>query len=233
MWDLCWRFFSSVLSFCKTNGYYDRKQNFCSFCVQNPASGLLQIGQKCEKWRWRHNFRHDAIVIFFCVVLFFLSSLLTGSSFMSISSLALELWQFSSIRDWPDIRKSELPPSEFCPISGDWGELWILNLKRMSLIQCYSILRISRVSSFCRFCQLGGGGKIPPDPSRLGLRKKLFLKQVKSRVSRSKYPRIMIYFADFNININAYLSWFYYCMQHSNCYWNIDHSITSLNTGAV
>ena len=79
----------------------------------------------------------------------------------------------------------------------------------------------------------GGGGKIPPDPSRLGLRKKLFLKQVKSRVSRSKYPRIMIYFADFNININAYLSWFCYCMQHSNCYWNIDHSITSLNTGAI
>ena len=178
-------------------------------------------------------FDMTSLSFFFCVVLFFLSSLLTGSSFMSISSLALELWQFSSISDWPDIRKSELPPSEFCPISGDWGELWILNLKRMSLIQCYSILRISRVSSFCRFCQLGGGGKIPPDPSRLGLRKKLFLKQVKSRVSRSKYPRIMIYFADFNININAYLSWFCYCMQHSNCYWNIDHSITSLNTGAI
>ena len=105
-------------------------------------------------------FDMTSLSIFFCVVLFFLSSLLTGSSFMSISSLALELWQFSSIRDWPDIRKSELPPSEFCPISGDWGELWILNLKRMSLIQCYSILRISRVSSFCQ--PGGGGSKYPP-----------------------------------------------------------------------
>ena len=28
-------------------------------------------------------------------------------------------------------------PSEFYPMSGDWGELWIPNLVRMSLIKCY------------------------------------------------------------------------------------------------
>ena len=27
--------------------------------------------------------------------------------------------------DWPQIRKYEIPPSEFYPISGDWGELRI------------------------------------------------------------------------------------------------------------
>ena len=43
--------------------------------------------------------------------------------FMSISSLALELWRFPFIRDWPEIQKSEIPPSEFCQISGDWSEL--------------------------------------------------------------------------------------------------------------
>ena len=74
---------------------------------------------------------------FFDVVLFLLSSLVTGPSFMSISSLVLELWQFSFIRDWPEIRKSEIPPSELCPRSGDWGKLWIPHLARMSLIEYY------------------------------------------------------------------------------------------------
>ena len=49
---------------------------------------------------------------FFDVVLFLLSSLITGPRFMSISSLVLELWKFSFIRDWPEIRISEIPPSE-------------------------------------------------------------------------------------------------------------------------
>ena len=78
---------------------------------------------------------------FFDVVLFFLSSLVTGPSFMSISSLVLELWQFSFIRDWPEIRKSDITPSEFCPISGDRGELGIPNLARMSLMKCYRMLQ--------------------------------------------------------------------------------------------
>ena len=41
---------------------------------------------------------------FFDVVLFLLSSLVTGPSFMSMSSLVLELWQFLFIRDWPELR---------------------------------------------------------------------------------------------------------------------------------
>ena len=93
--------------------------------------------------------------IFFDVVLFLLSILVTGRSFMSISSLILELWQFSFIRDWPEIRKSEIPPSEFCPISGDWGELGIPNLARMSLIKCYWMLQNSRVTAFSVFELLG------------------------------------------------------------------------------
>ena len=40
---------------------------------------------------------------FFDAVLFLFSILVTGPSFMSISSLVLELWQFSFIRDWPEI----------------------------------------------------------------------------------------------------------------------------------
>ena len=73
----------------------------------------------------------------FDVVLFLLWSLVNGPSFMLISSLVLELWQFSFIRDWPEIRKSETLPSEFCPIFGDWDKLGIRNLTRVSLIKCY------------------------------------------------------------------------------------------------
>ena len=85
---------------------------------------------------------------FFDVVLFLLSSLVIGLRFISISSLVLELWQFSFIRDWPEIRKSEIPPSEFCSLSGDWGELGILNLARASLIKCYWILQNARITAF-------------------------------------------------------------------------------------
>ena len=46
-------------------------------------------------------FLHDVIINFFDAVLFLLSSLVTGPSFMSISLLVLELWQFSFIGiDW-------------------------------------------------------------------------------------------------------------------------------------
>ena len=38
-------------------------------------------------------------------------------------------------KDWPEIRKSEISLSEFCPISGDYGGLGISSLARMSLIK--------------------------------------------------------------------------------------------------
>ena len=73
-------------------------------------------------------FRHDVIINLFDVVLFLLSILYTGPSFMSISSLVLELSQFSFIRDRLETRKSETPQSEFCPTSGDRDKLWMPNL---------------------------------------------------------------------------------------------------------
>ena len=43
----------------------------------------------------------------------------------------------SFIRDLPEIWKLEIHPSEFYAISGDWDELGIPDLARMSLIKCY------------------------------------------------------------------------------------------------
>ena len=45
---------------------------------------------------------------------------------MSMSPLVLELLQF------PEIRKLEIPQSEFCLTLGDWDELRILNLEGTS-----------------------------------------------------------------------------------------------------
>ena len=111
------------------------------------------------------------VINFFDVVLFLLSSLVTGPSFILISSLVLELWQLSFIRDWPKIRKSEKPPSEFCPISEDWGNLWIPNLARLSLTEYYWMLQNSRVTAFTVFVLLREnqvrGVKLPPRPTQI------------------------------------------------------------------
>ena len=92
--------------------------------------------------------RHDVIVKLFwrCLVSFVKFSF--WSKFMSISSLVLELRQFSFIMDWPEILKLQIPLSDFCPISGDWGELGIPHLARMSLMKCYWMLQYGRVATF-------------------------------------------------------------------------------------
>ena len=117
-------------------------------------------------------FRNDVIVNFFDIFLFLLSSLVTGPSFMSIWSLVLELWQFLFIRDWPEIRKSEILPSEFCLISGDWGNQGIPNLARTSLITFYWMLRNATitavtVSELLRENQQEGKFTSPPPPNQI------------------------------------------------------------------
>ena len=85
---------------------------------------------------------------YFDVAMFIFSSLVTGASLMPISWLVLELWQFSFIKDWPEIQKWEILLPEFCPLSRDWGTLGIPNLARMSLIKNYCMLQNSRLAAF-------------------------------------------------------------------------------------
>ena len=97
---------------------------------------------------------------------------------MSMLSLALELENFF-IKVWPEIEKFELPPSEFCPISGDWGKLEIANLAQISLMKCHWMLQNASVTAFSvsellKENQQGEGELTPPPPphpitTRLGL----------------------------------------------------------------
>ena len=131
-----------ILSYC----YW--KCKFYRPCLRNPASGWLQIGHKLEKRQWHHNLSTQRHRQFFWRCRVSLSSLVTDPSFRSISSLFLKLWQFSFARDWPEIRKLEILPSEFCSISGDWVELGIPNLAQMFLIKSYWMLQNSKVTAF-------------------------------------------------------------------------------------
>ena len=58
----------------------------------------------------------------------------------------------------------ETPRSEFCQISGDWGELEVLNLARVSSTKSYWMLRNAKVitftdSEFLGENQQGGRGR--------------------------------------------------------------------------
>ena len=100
-----------------------------------PASGfwLLNIGHKLEK------------NVDFGVSL--LSILVTDPSFMSISLLVLDLWQFLFIRDWPGIRKLEITTSVLWLIFEDWGELRVPNLAAMCVMKSYLMLPRARFTA--------------------------------------------------------------------------------------
>ena len=101
---------------------------------------------------------------FFDIAVFVLSSLVTGPSFMSISWLAMEFWQFSFLKDWPEIRKLEIPLSEFFSTK---FRMNVSNKKIVNIAKCqgYSFYR------FWVITRKSNGGEIPPPPPpRLALR---------------------------------------------------------------
>ena len=140
----------------------------------DPASGLLRIGQNSEKWQWRHNFLTWGHHQFFrrCfVAVIILSMLVTCPSFVSISSLVLELWQFSLVRDWPEIRNTPV-----WVLPNIWRLGWVRDTKFSKDVSNKILLNAARFQghSFYRFWVIKGkpiGGKIthPFSPLRLGL----------------------------------------------------------------
>ena len=135
MWELRWRDFLLLYSvFVRQKVIVIEKVSFI-----NAASGWLQIVHKSEKRQWRQNL--PTLPYFSCKFNYW-------SRFHVNIMTVLELLQFSLIKDWQEIWKSKIPPSEFCPISGNWGELVIPNLAWMSLIKCTWILQNTSVTAF-------------------------------------------------------------------------------------
>ena len=134
-----------------------------------PESGseLLKLARNRKNINDVTIYQHDVIVKIFNVTVFSLSILVIAPIFMSISLLVLELWQFSFIRAWRKIRKSEIPSSEFWPISEDRNQLGIPNLVRMSLLKSCWMLQNTRVTALLRENQKRS--KIFPHPHRLAL----------------------------------------------------------------
>ena len=117
-------------------------------------------------------FRHDVNVKFFwrCFVSLvkfsywskFHVNIITGSGIMKI-------FFYKGLTRNPEIGNT---PSEFYPISGDWGKLWIQNLAQMSPIKYYWMLQNSSVTALTVFellreNQLGGKITPPPPPTQI------------------------------------------------------------------
>ena len=139
-----------------------------------PESGseLLKLARNRKNINDVTIYQQDVIVKIFNVTVFSLSILVIAPIFMSISLLVLELWQFSFIRTWRKIRKSEIPSSEFWPISEDRNQLEIPNFVRMSLLKSCWMLQNTRVTAFTVSELLRENqkrSKIFPHPPRLGL----------------------------------------------------------------
>ena len=90
-----------------------------------PESGLQiapkwpQIGKMAMTSQFSHMTTSSN---FFNVVLFLLSSLVSGPSFMPISSHGSGVMTVSFYKGLTRNPEIGNTPSEFCPISGDWGE---------------------------------------------------------------------------------------------------------------
>ena len=106
------------------------------------------------------------------LVLFFLSSLVTGPSFTSISSLVLELWKFSFIRDWPEIRNNPV-----WVLLNIWRLGRVMDTKFGTNISNRMLLNAAKFECYSFYCfwvikrKPTGAIKLPPTPQpRLGLK---------------------------------------------------------------
>ena len=121
-----------------------------SSSIRLPDCSKLAINRKSDKHVTIC--RHDVIVDFFWRILFLLSILVTDPSFMSISSQVLKLWQFTFKRAWPDIQKSEIPPSVWV-LSNIWRLGQVRDTKFGTDVSNEMLLNYAKcqVCSFYRF----------------------------------------------------------------------------------
>ena len=146
--ELCYRFFISVYSFCKTKGYYYWKHKFGWLCVRPPDCCKLAKNPKYDNDVTILRYGVIVKIFWHCFVSLvtfsywskFHVNIITGHGIKTI------FFYKGLTRNW-EIGNNPA----FCPISGDWGKLWILNLARISAIDCYWMLQNSRVTAYTDF----------------------------------------------------------------------------------
>ena len=136
---------------------------------------MLQIGRKLKKWRWRHNFSTCVIVNFFwrCIVSLFRFSYWSKFHVNMVTRSGVMIISISFYKGLTRNLEIGNTPSEFCPISEDWG--WVRNTKFGTNVSNKMLLNATKFQgySFYRFWGIKGKPKLPPTPPRLGLKKNI------------------------------------------------------------
>ena len=148
---------------------------------------------------WHEYHRH----FFFFFFNVFLVKFNYRSKFHAKSLLVLELWQFLFIRDWLEIQKLEMLPSEFSPITGDWGNLGIPNLTQMKNVSNKKLLKAAKCQSYYYVKTIRiGVGKISPH-NLLGLTTVNFSKRWEWKIFTMTKNRVwrIVYAAHINVAI--------------------------------
>ena len=160
MWELCLRFFGFVFSFCKTKGCYYWKHNF--YRLWNPICGLLQIGQKSEKWNWHHNFLTWHQIQFFLRWFVFLVKFSCWSKFHVNISTVSRIFFCKRLT-----RNLEIGNTLVWVLPNIWRLGWVTNTKCGRNVSNRMLLDAAKIQdySFYRFWVIkekptGGGGKI-------------------------------------------------------------------------
>ena len=141
--------------------------------IWNLASRLLQISYKLEKWQWCYNLLTRCHHQIFLKLLFLLSSLVSGLSFMLMSLSALVLQQSSLTKDWPEIQKLEIPLfwvllkiRRLGQVRDTKFDINISNEMLQNASKCYGHSLFLLFLNYLRGTNRWGGGKVPsPWPS--------------------------------------------------------------------
>ena len=94
--------------------------------------------------------RHEAIFKFFKVVVFLLSSLVSDASFMSVSLLVLELWQFLFIRDLA--KKPQIKNTPVWILCNIWRLGWVRDIKFGMSVSITKLLNAAKFQIYIQYC---------------------------------------------------------------------------------
>ena len=151
MWELCQRFLVLFSVFVRQKVLITENITFADSMSGIRSPDCFKLAKNPKNYNDVTIFRHGVNVKFFwrCFVSLvkfgywskFHVNIITGSGIMTI-------FFYKGLSRNLEIGNT---PSDFCPISGDWGKLWIQNLVQVYPVEYYWMLQISRITAFMVF----------------------------------------------------------------------------------